>query len=66
MKLKAIAIAAGTLIAAGCTTMHEKPMTSCSKKDMQGAEQMKVDCSKKDMDKPAMCCSKKEASCSKK
>lgn len=66
MNIKKIAIAATTLIAAGCTHMPQGN-AACSKKEMgtANAEQMQSGCSKKDMT-PQMSCSKKDQGCSKK
>ena len=40
MNLKAIAIAASTLIATGCAQMDKPPMQSCSKKAANATEQI--------------------------
>lgn len=60
MKLKAIALAASTLIATGCAQMDKQPMQSCSKKAANTTEQMPASCAKKEMS-----CAKKDHACSK-
>ena len=61
MNLKAIAIAASTLIATGCAQMDKPPMHSCSKKAANATEQTQASCAKKEQ-----ACAKKEQACAKK
>ena len=62
MNLKAIAIAASTLIATGCAQMDKPDMQLCSKKMCNTMEEhTQASCAKKDQS-----CAKKEQACAKK